>query len=164
MCPEGVWGPRLRKQRENKLWGLRPHTFFSLLLRNLGPQTPLRTRILHSFDILYFSHGTWGWTQYLGVKACIVAELYVARDKLAVCMCGVISAELSHSVNSFGSPSKHSEICPESFGVDVCWFAGAVPDILGLLWPSLRPKSGSKSKISGRILQSFRSHFSQPRH
>ena len=28
---------------------------------------------------------------------------------------------------------------------------GTVPDVLGLVWPSFRPKSGSKSKITGRI-------------
>ncbi len=44
---------------------------------------------------------------------------------------------------------------PESFGIVVCRFVGTVPDILGLVWPSLRPKSGSKSKISGRILKVF---------
>ena len=48
---------------------------------------------------------------------------------------------------------KHAEIGPESFGIVVCRFVGTVPDILGLVWPSFRPKSGSKSKISGRILK-----------
>ncbi len=61
---------------------------------------------------------------------------------------------------SFGSSSKHAEIGPESFGIVVCRFVGTVPDILGLVWPSFRPKSGSKSKISGRILKSFRGPFS----
>ena len=40
MCPERVCGPRLRNQNVKNVWGLRPHTFFTLLLRNLGPQTP----------------------------------------------------------------------------------------------------------------------------
>ncbi len=31
---------------------------------------------------------------------------------------------------------------------------------VGLVWPSLRPKSGSKSNISGWILKSFRVPFS----
>ncbi len=39
-------------------------------------------------------------------------------------------------------------------------YVGTVPDILGLVWPSFRSKSGSKSKISGRILKSFRGLFS----
>ncbi len=46
---------------------------------------------------------------------------------------------------------KHAEIGPESFGVVVCRFVGTVPDILGLVWPSFRPKPGSKLKVSGRI-------------
>ncbi len=41
----------------------------------------------------------------------------------------------------------------------VCRVVGTVPGILGLVWPSFRPKSGSKSKISGRILKSFRGPF-----
>ena len=63
---------------------------------------------------------------------------------------------------SFGSSSKHAEIGPESFGIVVCRFVGTVPDILGLVWPSFRPKSGSKSKISGRILNNFRALLAQP--
>ncbi len=42
----------------------------------------------------------------------------------------------------------------------VCRSVGAVPDIMGLVWPSLRPKSSSKSKVSGRILKSYRGSFS----
>ncbi len=42
----------------------------------------------------------------------------------------------------------------------MCRFVGTVPDIVGLVWPSFRPKSGSKSQISGRILKSFRGPFS----
>ncbi len=34
-------------------------------------------------------------------------------------------------------------------------FVGTVPGTLGLVWPSFRPKSGPKSKISGRIIKSF---------
>ncbi len=34
-------------------------------------------------------------------------------------------------------------------------FVGTVPEILGLVWPSFRPNSGLKSKISGRILKVF---------
>ncbi len=41
----------------------------------------------------------------------------------------------------------------------MCRFVGTVPDILGLLWPSFRPDSGSKSNISGRILKSFQGPF-----
>ena len=63
---------------------------------------------------------------------------------------------------SFGSSSKRAEIGPESFGIVVCRFVGTVPDILGLVWPSFRPKSGSKSKISGRILNNFRALLAQP--
>jgi hypothetical protein len=51
-------------------------------------------------------------------------------------------------------------IGPESFGLVVRRSVGTVPDILGLVWPSFRPKSGSKSKISGRILKSVRGPFS----
>ncbi len=38
----GVWGPRLRNTNVNNVWGLRPHASFTLLSRNLGPQTPSR--------------------------------------------------------------------------------------------------------------------------
>ncbi len=60
---------------------------------------------------------------------------------------------ISH-FKSFEASSKHAEIEPESFGIVVCQFAGTVPGIVGLVWPSFRPKSLSKSKISGRILKS----------
>ncbi len=49
---------------------------------------------------------------------------------------------------------------PEVFGIVVCRSVGAVPDILGLVWRSFRPKSGSESKISGRILKISRGLFS----
>ncbi len=40
LCPVGVWAPRLHNKSEKNVWGLRLHTFSSLLLRNVGPQTP----------------------------------------------------------------------------------------------------------------------------
>jgi hypothetical protein len=49
---------------------------------------------------------------------------------------------------------------PELFGIVVCRSVGAVPDILGSVWRSFRPKSGSESKISGRILNISRGLFS----
>ncbi len=61
---------------------------------------------------------------------------------------------------SFASSSKHDEIGPESFGIFACRFVGTVPDILGLFWPSFRFKPGSKSKMSGRVFQTFRGPFS----
>ena len=39
MSPEEVWEPGLRN-KIIKRCGLRPHTIFTLLLRNLGPRTP----------------------------------------------------------------------------------------------------------------------------
>ncbi len=65
-----------------------------------------------------------------------------------------ISAELSHSLQA--SDCRRHAPKPESFGMVVCWFVGNVPAILGFVWPSFRPKSGSKSKIPGRLLQRFR--------
>jgi hypothetical protein len=62
-------------------------------------------------------------------------------------------------LQSFGSSSKHAEIGSESFGIFVCRFVGTVPDILALVWPSFRPKAGSKWKISGRILKNSRGPF-----
>ena len=53
---------------------------------------------------------------------------------------------------SFGSSSKHCEIGPESFGIVVFRFVGTPPGILGLVWPSFRPKYASKPTISRRIL------------
>ncbi len=44
----------------------------------------------------------------------------------------------------------------------MCRFVGSVPDILGLVRPSFRPKSGLRSKISGRILKSVRALLAQP--
>ncbi len=64
------------------------------------------------------------------------------------------------TLGHFGSSSKHAEIGPESFGIVVCRFVGTVPDIWGLAWPSLTPKSCSKSKTSGRILQICRGPLS----
>ncbi len=63
------------------------------------------------------------------------------------------SAEIYRSLDMFGSSSEHAEIGPGSFELVVCRFVGTVPDIVGLVWPSFRRKSGSKSKIVGRILQ-----------
>ena len=45
LCPEGAWGPELRNTSEKNVWGLRPHTFFTLSLRNLGPRTPSRHNV-----------------------------------------------------------------------------------------------------------------------
>ena len=41
----------MRNKSEKNVWGLRPHTLFSLLLCNLGPQTPLRTQFLRNFNV-----------------------------------------------------------------------------------------------------------------
>ncbi len=67
------------------------------------------------------------------------------------------SAELS---NRLKLSSRHSEIGPESFGIIVCRFVGAAPDVLGLVWPSFRSKSDSKSKAPGWILTSLARPFS----
>ncbi len=53
----------------------------------------------------------------------------------------------------FGPSSNHAEIGAESFGIVVCRFV-TEPCILGLVWPIFRLESGSKSKISRRILKS----------
>jgi hypothetical protein len=61
---------------------------------------------------------------------------------------------------SFGSLWKHAQFGPESSGIVVCLTVGTVPDILAMVWPSFRNNFGSKSKIFGRILKSFRGSFS----
>ncbi len=61
----------------------------------------------------------------------------------------------SPPLTQMGGPSLWGGQCAGLLG-----FVGAVPYMLGLLWPSFRPKSGSKSKISSRILLSFRGPFS----
>ncbi len=82
-------------------------------------------------------------------------------DEFMAFRCAFISqTPVSHSFISFGSSSEDAEIGPESFGSLVFRSVGTVPDILGLAWPSFRPKSGSKSKIPGGILKSFRGPFS----
>ncbi len=62
------------------------------------------------------------------------------------------TAKAISQIQGFGSSSKHAEVGPQSFGIVVCWFGGTVPDILGMVWPSFRTESGSKSEIPGRIL------------
>ncbi len=94
----------------------------------------------------------------MGIGALIPAQCRISAAVLAP-LFGLISAELSHRKRSFGSSSKHAEIGQESFGLVVCRSVGTVPDILGLIWPRFRPHSGSKSKISGRILQNVRGPF-----
>jgi hypothetical protein len=42
----------------------------------------------------------------------------------------------------------------------VCQSVGTVPDVVGVLWPSFNPKSGSKSQISCRTLKSCWGLFS----
>ncbi len=59
--PEGVWGPRWRNKSEKHVWGLRHHTFFSLLLRALGPQIPFRAQCCAILN-LYIPQCTCGWT------------------------------------------------------------------------------------------------------
>ncbi len=80
------------------------------------------------------------------------------RCRFRALLCPNFGWAISH-IKNFGSSSKHTEICPESGGIVVCMFVGTVPDIWGLFWPSFRPKSGSKSKISGWILIYFRGPF-----
>ena len=60
-----------------------------------------------------------------------------------------VSAKLSHSLNNFGSSSKTKTKPVQNRSESLCRSAGTVPDILGLVWLSFRPKSDSKSKISG---------------
>ncbi len=71
-------------------------------------------------------------------------------------------AELSRSLQSFGSSSKHAEIGTGSLGIVVCRSVGTVQCMFGLVWHRFRPKSGSKSNISGRILKSCRGLLAQP--
>jgi hypothetical protein len=52
----------LRNKSMENLWGLRPHTFFTLILRNLGPQTPSGDNF-GAILIFCVSHSTWGWTR-----------------------------------------------------------------------------------------------------
>ncbi len=44
----------MRNQSVKNVWGRRPHTFFTSLLRNLGPQDPLRTHLSHNFNIYIY--------------------------------------------------------------------------------------------------------------
>ncbi len=81
------------------------------------------------------------------------AHVLDAGNVKLLCVHGVFV--LAGKTSQFGSSSKHAEIGPESIGIVVCRFVGTVPDILGLVWPSFRHKSGSKSKIPGRILLKF---------
>jgi hypothetical protein len=63
------------------------------------------------------------------------------------------------SLKSFGSSSKRAETGPKAFGIIVRRFVRTVPSTLGLVWPHVRPRSGSKSNIPGRILKSVRGPF-----
>ncbi len=45
-----------------KVWGRKPHTFFSLFLRNRGPQTHSGHNGCAILNILNLSHCTWAWT------------------------------------------------------------------------------------------------------
>ncbi len=69
------------------------------------------------------------------------------------------SAELSHS-SKVADRRRNTPTSAHNRSESLCaglW--GTEPDILGLVWLSLRRESGSKSKISGRILESFRGLF-----
>ncbi len=70
------------------------------------------------------------------------------------------TAEVSSQFSSFGTWSKHPDPGPRSIGIVACRCVGTVPDILGLVWPSFRTNSGSKSEVSGRILNNFGGRFS----
>jgi hypothetical protein len=69
--PEGVWGPSMRNESVNNVGGRRPHTFFSLLLRNLGPQSssgPNFCAISRFFFCFVFVLAYLGeWTNWVGL-------------------------------------------------------------------------------------------------
>ncbi len=50
LCPEGVWGPILRNTNVKNVWDLRPHGFFTLLLRKLGPRPPPPQKYIEKFE------------------------------------------------------------------------------------------------------------------
>ncbi len=53
MCPEGDWGPILPNRSVKNVWGLRPHTFFTLSAQTRPPD-PLRIYVLHNFNTCCF--------------------------------------------------------------------------------------------------------------
>ncbi len=44
-CPDGAWVPILRNESVIYVWGRRPPTCFSFVLRNLGPQISSRHQV-----------------------------------------------------------------------------------------------------------------------
>ncbi len=89
----------------------------------------------------------------------LIARL--AQNRLAVAYhhgwCSCDSVEISRTLKISGRRrNTHESAQNRSESLR----AGLLPDMLGLVWPSLRPKSGSKSKIAGRILKRCRGPFS----
>ncbi len=69
------------------------------------------------------------------------------------------SAEPSHSLK-VSDRRRNTPKSAQNRSESLCRFVGTVPDILRLVWPSFRPKPGSRSKIPGRILKSCRGPLS----
>ncbi len=69
------------------------------------------------------------------------------------------SAELSHSLTSFGSWWKHPDTGPKSIGICLCRFVGTAPGIFGLVSSGLGADLGRNSTNFGRILNKFSGLF-----
>ncbi len=63
------------------------------------------------------------------------------------------SAKLSHS-SKVSDRRRDTPKSAQNLSESLC--AGLWASCLGLVWPGFRPKSASKSKVSGRILKHFR--------
>ena len=80
----GARGPRLHNKREKNVWGLRPHTFFTLLLCNLVHRIPPDTMFAQVYyfvvSALYLGMDCYkGWAPLYDfkIKSGVSPELFV---------------------------------------------------------------------------------------
>ncbi len=121
---------------EKIVWGRRRHPYFSLLLRNLGPQTPRRTRLLCNVTIFEFSHCTWGWTTArlgasppFGGFAGYKSPLRPTIDDFPDSVPQSLASQLSQtSLHFYGAPA------PQSIPGDLGRGGAAAPQGLSHVW------------------------------
>ncbi len=83
----------------------------------------------------------------------------LGAQNMASKMTHCYSAQLSRSLEVFGSRSEHPETGPKWIGIGLRRFVGTGPGVFGLVSCGLGAE-GPKSTIPGRILKSFRGPLS----
>ncbi len=134
-------------------WGITRRTCHYGFVRNRS----LRSCLIYSLNRMYPENLYAGDSQAPGISRSWIRQVCSGLLRSAPAL--LFPAELSHSLKVSDRrriAAKSSQNRSESLCAGL-W--GTVPDILGLVGPSFRSKSGSKLKIPRRILKSCRGPF-----